>query len=51
MNPFSRNDWKKAAWKTINHPEKASIGWGIGGGILILVVIIFLVKYFLGVTP
>jgi len=51
MNPFSRNDWKKSAWNAVNRPEKAGPGWGIAGVILIIAVIIFLVKYFLGITP
>jgi hypothetical protein len=42
MNPFSQNDWKKAAWKVTNHSEKAGPGWLIAGIILILGVIIFL---------
>jgi hypothetical protein len=51
MNPFSRNDWKKETWKANHHPDKASVGWGIAGVILLLAFLIFLVKYFFGITP
>jgi hypothetical protein len=39
MNPFSKEDWKKAAWKAANHPEKAGPGWLIGGVILVLAIL------------
>jgi len=35
MNPFSKGDWKKVAWKAIDNPEKAGPGWAIGGAIFV----------------
>ena len=42
MNPFSRNDWKKSAYK-------GGPGRAICGAILLLAVIIFIVKSCLGI--
>jgi len=30
MNPFSRKDWKKAAYKQVNTP-KGGTGWEVAG--------------------
>jgi hypothetical protein len=39
INPFSRDSWKKAAWKVVREPEKASPGWLIAGVIIILAIL------------
>jgi hypothetical protein len=52
MNPFSRNDWKKAAWKAVNHSEKAGPGgWTPAGALLIHVIALFILKSCLGICP
>lgn len=47
-NPFSKSDWKKSAWKAVYQPEKAGLGWLIGGAILMLAVVMEIVKGCLG---
>jgi len=37
MNPFSKNSWKKAAWKETEKPQ--GVGWLIAGSILILAIL------------
>jgi len=36
MNPFSKRDIKRAAWRAAKTPEKGGAGWLILGAVIIL---------------
>jgi hypothetical protein len=50
LNPFSKRDWKKSAWKAIYNPEKAGSGWLIGGEILMDAILAVTLKGSLGIN-
>lgn len=44
MNPFSRNDWKKAARRAARDPQNAGPGWLLAGLLLVLAIIVAIVR-------